>query len=55
MLSDVDRLNSLISNLLMVAKLEHRRRETHRQVIDFSTLSLSSWNANGASFLKEET
>lgn len=36
MLSDVDRLNSLISNLLMVAKLEHRRRETHRQVIDFS-------------------
>jgi signal transduction histidine kinase len=37
MLSDVDRLNSLISNLLMVAKLEHRRRETHRQVIDFSS------------------
>jgi signal transduction histidine kinase len=36
MLADVDRLNSLISNLLMVAKLEHRRRQTHRQVIDLS-------------------
>jgi signal transduction histidine kinase len=36
MLSDIDRLNSLISNLLMAAKLEHRRRVTHRQVIDFS-------------------
>ena len=36
MLADVDRLNSLISNLLMAAKLEQRRRSTQRRVLDFS-------------------
>lgn len=36
MLSDVERLNSLISNLLMAAKLEQRRRATQRQVVDLS-------------------
>lgn len=35
MLADVDRLNSLISNLLMAAKLEHRRRGSRRPQ-DFS-------------------
>lgn len=37
MLSDIDRLNNLISNLLTAAKLEQRRRPKHRQVIDFSS------------------
>ncbi len=41
MLSDIERLNSLISNLLMAAKLEQRRRLTHRQVIDFSVFVLN--------------
>jgi two-component system, OmpR family, sensor histidine kinase VicK len=36
MLADVDRLNNLISNLLMAAKLEHRRRSTGRRSMDFS-------------------
>jgi len=36
MLADVDRLNSLISNLLMAAKLEQRRRSPQRRVLDFS-------------------
>jgi signal transduction histidine kinase len=36
MLSDIDRLNSLISNLLMAAKLEQRRRVIQRQVVDIS-------------------
>ncbi|HOP41635.1 MAG TPA: HAMP domain-containing sensor histidine kinase [Geobacteraceae bacterium] len=36
MLTDVDRLNNLISNLLMAAKLEHRRRSKQRKPIDFS-------------------
>jgi len=37
MLADVERLNSLISNLLMAAKLEQRRRQQQKQTIDFST------------------
>jgi signal transduction histidine kinase len=41
MLSDIDRLNSLISNLLTAAKLEQRRRPKHRHVIDFSTFVLN--------------
>jgi len=36
MLADVDRLNNLISNLLMAARLEHRRRSAQRRVMDFS-------------------
>jgi signal transduction histidine kinase len=36
MLSDTDRLNSLISNLLTAARLEQRRRLKHRQTVDFS-------------------
>ena len=36
MLADVDRLNNLISNLLMAAKFEHRRRSSQRRVMDFS-------------------
>jgi len=36
MLADVERLNNLISNLLMAAKLEHRRRVMQRQTLDFS-------------------
>jgi len=36
MLSDVERLNSLISNLLMAAKLEQRRRQHQRRIVDFS-------------------
>lgn len=36
MLSDVDRLNSLISNLLLAAKLEQRRRQQQKPKIDFS-------------------
>jgi signal transduction histidine kinase len=36
MLSDVERLNSLISNLLMAAKLEQRRRQHQRCILDFS-------------------
>lgn len=36
MLSDTDRLNNLISNLLMAAKLEQRRRPPQRRVQDFS-------------------
>jgi hypothetical protein len=36
MLADTDRLNNLISNLLMAAKLEHRRRPPLYPVIDFS-------------------
>jgi signal transduction histidine kinase len=36
MLSDIDRLNSLTSNLMMAAKLEHKYRPVHRKAIDFS-------------------
>ena len=36
MLADTDRLNNLISNLLMAAKLEHRKRPPHYPVIDFT-------------------
>lgn len=36
MLSDTERLNALISNLLMAARLEHRRRSGHYSVVDFS-------------------
>lgn len=36
MLSDTDRLNNLINNLLMAAKLEQRRRPTQLRVQDFS-------------------
>jgi len=36
MLTDIDRLNSLISNLLTAARLEQRRRPKHHQAIDFS-------------------
>lgn len=36
MLADTERLNSLISNLLMAARLEQRRRPTSSTVIDFS-------------------
>ncbi|HLO25962.1 MAG TPA: HAMP domain-containing sensor histidine kinase [Geobacteraceae bacterium] len=36
MLADTDRLNNLISNLLMAAKLEHRGRTPVYPVIDFS-------------------
>lgn len=36
MLADVERLNILISNLLMAAKLEHRRRQHQRRILDFS-------------------
>jgi signal transduction histidine kinase len=36
MLADVDRLNNLISNLLMAAKLEQRRRGSQRRPQDFS-------------------
>lgn len=38
MLSDVERLNSLISNLLMAAKLEQRRRQHQKRILDFSSL-----------------
>jgi signal transduction histidine kinase len=38
MLSDTDRLNNLISNLLMAAKLEHRGRASQYPVIDLSRL-----------------
>lgn len=41
MLSDTDRLNNLISNLLMAAKLEQRHRLSHRQTLDFSTFLLN--------------
>ncbi|KAF0217466.1 MAG: integral membrane sensor signal transduction histidine [Geobacteraceae bacterium] len=36
MLSDTERLNGLINNLLMAGKLEHRRRGAHYTAIDFS-------------------
>lgn len=36
MLMDTERLNNLISNLLITAKLEQRRRESHFSVTDFS-------------------
>jgi two-component system, OmpR family, sensor histidine kinase VicK len=36
MLSDTDRLNNLISNLLMAAKLEHTGRSPDYPVVDFS-------------------
>jgi signal transduction histidine kinase len=38
MLADTDRLNNLISNLLMAAKLEHRGRASQYPVIDLSGL-----------------
>ncbi|MCM2359979.1 MAG: HAMP domain-containing histidine kinase, partial [Geobacteraceae bacterium] len=38
MLADTDRLNNLISNLLMAARLEHRGRTPHYPVIDLSEL-----------------
>jgi signal transduction histidine kinase len=38
MLADTDRLNNLISNLLMAAKLEHRGRASQYPVIDFSQM-----------------
>lgn len=36
MLMDTERLNNLISNLLITAKLEQRRRQSHLSVTDFS-------------------
>ena len=48
MLADTDRLNNLINNLLMAAKLEHRVRSAQYPVIDFSQLvtrSRTSWPA----------
>ncbi|MRR05493.1 MAG: HAMP domain-containing histidine kinase [Deltaproteobacteria bacterium] len=36
MLDDVDRLNHLINNLLMAAKIEQWRRQPQRQTIDFA-------------------
>ena len=36
MLADTDRLNNLINNLLLAAKLEHRVRAAQYPVIDFS-------------------
>jgi signal transduction histidine kinase len=36
MLADTERLNNLINNLLLAAKLEHRVRAPHYPVIDFS-------------------
>lgn len=41
MLEDTDRLNNLISNLLMAAKLEHRRYSAPYPVIDFSAFLTS--------------
>ena len=38
MLADTDRLNNLINNLLLAAKLEHRVRASQYPVIDFSQL-----------------
>jgi signal transduction histidine kinase len=38
MLADTERLNNLISNLLMAAKLEQRRREAHPSLVDLSNL-----------------
>ncbi|MCM2359759.1 MAG: HAMP domain-containing histidine kinase, partial [Geobacteraceae bacterium] len=38
MLADTDRLNNLISNLLMAARLEHRGRTPHYPVTDLSEL-----------------
>ncbi len=38
MLADTDRLNNLINNLLLAAKLEHRVRPAYYPVIDFSQL-----------------
>ncbi|SNB46404.1 sensor histidine kinase KdpD [Geobacter sp. DSM 9736] len=38
MLADTERLNNLISNLLMAAKLEQRRREAHVSTVDLSSL-----------------
>lgn len=37
MLADVERLNNLISNLLMAKKLEQKRRQQQKQAIDFSS------------------
>jgi len=41
MLADTDRLNNLINNLLLAAKLEQRVRAAHYPVIDFSQLVAS--------------
>jgi len=41
MLEDTDRLNNLISNLLMAAKLENRRYSAPYQIIDFSAFLTS--------------
>jgi signal transduction histidine kinase len=41
MLDDVDRLNHLISNLLMAAKLEQKRRTAQRRPIDFSAFLIT--------------
>lgn len=38
MLMDTDRLNNLISNLLMAAKFEQRRRDSHFSQVDLSAL-----------------
>lgn len=38
MLVDIDRLDNLTSNILMVAKLEQRRRASQYPVVDFSAL-----------------
>jgi signal transduction histidine kinase len=42
MLADTDRLNNLINNLLLAAKLENRVRATQHPVIDFSQLVTKS-------------
>ncbi|MFZ3209502.1 MAG: HAMP domain-containing sensor histidine kinase [Geobacteraceae bacterium] len=38
MLADTERLNNLISNLLMAARIDQRRLDAHFSVIDFSVL-----------------
>ncbi|RII26595.1 MAG: sensor histidine kinase [Geobacter sp.] len=48
MLADTDRLNNLISNLLMAAKLEHRRRRAQYPVIDFSAFVAASMESKRA-------
>jgi len=49
MLADTDRLNNLINNLLLAAKLEHRVRAAQYPVIDFSLFGARSWSRNRAS------
>lgn len=42
MLADTDRLNNLINNLLLAAKLENRARAPHYPVVDFSQMVTKS-------------